>query len=111
MHEVSIMMSIMDIVLKTAEKEQAASVSRISLEIGAKSGVVVDALEFAFDMVTRDTIAENAKLDIELVPLRGECLACGNLFESDEFLICDKCGNFAKVISGQELNIKSIEVK
>ncbi len=111
MHEVSLMMSIMDIVLKTAEEEQAKSVSRISLEVGAKSGVVVDALEFAFDMVSRETIAENAVLDIEYVPLKGECLSCGCLFESKEFLICSKCGNFARAISGQELNIKSIEVK
>lgn len=111
MHEVSLMMGIMDIVLETAKKEQAKKVSKISLEVGARSGVVVDALEFAFDMVTRNTIAENADLDIELVPLKGECLVCGRLFESEEFLVCDKCGNFARPISGQELNIKSIEVK
>jgi hydrogenase nickel incorporation protein HypA/HybF len=110
-HEVSLMMSIMDIVIQTAEKEKAESVVCISLEVGKKSGVVADALEFAFDMVTKGTIAENARLDMEVVPLKGECLNCGHLFENEEFLICDKCGHFGKVLSGQELNIKSIEVK
>ncbi len=110
MHEVSLMMSIMDIALKTAKQENAKCINRISLQIGAKSGVVVDSLEFAFDMVTKNTIAENASLEIESIPLRGECLVCGHQFDSNDFLVCDKCGNFAKAISGQELNIKLIEV-
>lgn len=110
MHEVSLMMSIMDIALQTAKQENAHRINRISLEVGSKSGVVVDALEFAFDMVTRNTIAEGSVLEIETVPLKGECLVCGHHFESTDFLVCDKCGHFGKAISGQELNIKSIEV-
>lgn len=110
MHEVSLMMSILDIALETADKENAKSIKKISLRVGAKSGVVVDSLEFAFDMVTKNTIAENATLEIESIPLRGECVVCGHRFDSDEYLVCSKCGNFAKAISGQELNIKSIEV-
>lgn len=111
MHEVSLMMSIMDVALETAKKEKANKVNRISLLIGAKSGVVVDSLEFAFEMVTKNTIAEEAVLEVKTTPLKGECVSCGNIFVSDEFLICDKCGNFAKAISGQELNIQSIEVE
>ncbi len=111
MHEVSIMMSILDTALEEAKKANAVKITNINLLIGAKSGVVVDSLEFAFEMVTRDTIAEQAKLDIELVPFRGECLSCGEQFESEDFLICNKCGSFGKLISGQELNIQSIEVE
>lgn len=101
----------MEVALKTAKEEKADRIKTISLKIGAKSGVVVDSLEFAFEMVTKDTIAEGATLTIESIPLRGECLACGHHFTSDEFLVCDKCGNFGKILSGQELNIKSIEVE
>jgi hydrogenase nickel incorporation protein HypA/HybF len=111
MHEVSLMMSIMDTALQTAEREQAKRIIKISLQIGVKSGVVVDSLEFAFEMVSKNTIAEQATLEIETVPFRGECLVCGHRFESKQFLVCDKCGNFAKVLSGQELNIKLIEVE
>ncbi len=111
MHEVSLMMSIIDTAVKTAEQEQAKRINRIALQIGAKSGVVIDSLEFAFEMVSKNTIAEQATLEIEAIPLMGECLNCGHQFESKEFLICEKCGNFAKVLSGQELNIKSIEVE
>ncbi len=110
MHEVSIMMSILDTALEEAQKANAEKILNIRLLIGAKSGVVVDSLEFAFEMVTRDTIAEQAKLNIELIPFMGECTSCGRQFESEDFLVCDKCGGFAKLISGQELNIQSIEV-
>ncbi len=111
MHEVSLMMSIIDTALETAEQEKAGRINRIALQIGAKSGVVIDSLEFAFEMVSKNTIAEQAILEIEAIPLTGECVSCGHQFEAREFLICEKCGNFAKAISGQELNIKSIEVE
>ncbi|MCP4751300.1 MAG: hydrogenase maturation nickel metallochaperone HypA [Proteobacteria bacterium] len=111
MHEVSIAMSILDIALEEARKAEAKKISGIRLQIGAKSGVVVDSLEFAFEMVTKNTPAEDARLDIERIPFRGECVACGHLFECDDFLICDRCGHFGKIVSGRELEIKSIEVE
>lgn len=105
------MMSIMDIALKTAKDERATRINKISLQIGEKAGIVVDSLEFAFEMVTKNTIAEKACLEIETMPLKGECLACGYQFTGGEFLVCTKCGNFARAISGQELTIQSIEVE
>lgn len=111
MHELSIMTSILDIVLEEANQASAKKVLSISLQIGAKSGVVIDALEFAFDVATKNTIAEGAKLDIEVVPLKGECASCGHQFTSEDFLVCEKCGGLGKILSGQELKIQSIEVE
>ena len=110
MHEISIMMSILDTALEIAENNQAKKIERITIEIGDKSGVVKDALDFAFETVTRDTIAEGAVLDVIRIPLKGECSHCGHIFTSESFLVCDKCGNLGKMISGNELRIKSIEV-
>jgi hydrogenase nickel incorporation protein HypA/HybF len=111
MHELSIMTSIMDIVLEEASKVEATVVERIALDIGKRSGVVIDALEFAFEIATKGSIAQKAVLVINSIPFKGECLSCGNQFISEDFLICDKCGAFGKIISGQELQIRSIEVK
>lgn len=110
MHEVSLMMSILDLVLEEASRENAKTIRNISLEVGEKSGVVVEALEFAFDTVIRGTIAEGARMTIHLIPYRGECLVCGYQFDCDDFIVCSKCGNFGKIVSGQELRVKSIEV-
>lgn len=103
-------MSILDLALEEASKNGAEKILRISLEVGEKSGVVIDALEFAFETVTRNTPAEGAALTIHSIPYKGECVSCGNIFESSDFLVCNLCGNFGKIISGQELRIKSIEV-
>lgn len=110
MHEVSLMMSILDLALEEAGRNNAEKILRISLEVGEKAGVVLDALEFAFETVTRGTIAEGAALAIESIPYRGECVSCGQQFDCNEFIVCNKCGNFGKIISGQELRITSIEV-
>jgi len=109
-HEVSIMMSIMDTAMDVAKQNNAQKITKITVEIGEKSGVVKDALAFAFETVTKETIASQSELEIITIPFKGECLECGHVFLSDEFLVCDKCGNFGKILSGKELRIKSIEV-
>ncbi len=111
MHEVSIMMSILDLAIEEAGKNSAEKIQCISLDVGKKSGVVIDALEFAFEVVSKNSIAEGATLKIQSIPYKGECVACGHQFICDDFLVCDRCGNFGKIISGQELRIKSIEVE
>lgn len=114
MHEVSLMMNILETVRRAAEDENADRVTKVVLKVGERSGVVADALRFAFDTASRETVAEGAALEIQTIPLRGECLACGHQFEPERSrsraLICDKCGNFAKAVSGRELTIESIEV-
>ncbi len=111
MHEVSVMLSILDVAVEEAQKAEADRITAIHLIIGERSGVEIESLRFAFDMVTRNSMAENAELSISLIPFKGECLSCGHLFESRDFMVCDKCGGFARVISGQELQIESLEVE
>ncbi|MBF0286896.1 MAG: hydrogenase maturation nickel metallochaperone HypA [SAR324 cluster bacterium] len=106
------MMSILDTCQQEAEKAGAGRVSKIHLQIGERSGVVVDSLKFVFSMATQDTMAEGAELEIDLIPFEGECPHCNRRFHASAgFLVCDQCGNYAKLIGGQELNIKSIEVE
>ncbi len=104
------MMSVMDTALDVAHKEKAKKITRINLVIGEKAGVIEDCLRFAFESVRLNTIAENAVLDVELIPYQGECIECGAIFRAENFLLCDRCGGVGKPLSGQELQIKSIEV-
>ena len=111
MHELSLMMSIIDIALEEAEKAEARKINEIHLKIGDRAGVEIEALRFAFETVTRNTIAEEAELSITSVPFRGECLTCGHQFENLDFLICDRCGGIGRMISGQELLITSLDIE
>ena len=110
MHEVGIMEQTVDIAI-----ERAKGVDRIhglKMRIGKVSGVVPEALEFAFDVVTRGTIAEGAKLEIETVAVTCYCCDCNLNFQpSDLFYECPECGKFSyQILSGKEIELVSIEV-
>lgn len=112
MHELSIMMNILETCQAEAQKAQASKIKAIRLQIGEKSGVVVDSLRFVFDAAAQNTMAEGARLEIETIPLQGHCQPCDRHFHASEgFLICDLCNGFAQLTHGQELNITSIEIE
>ena len=59
MHELSIMQSALDQVLEKARQAGASRVHAIRLRIGALSGVVPDALQFAFEALADGTASSN----------------------------------------------------
>ncbi len=110
MHEMSIMANILDIVRKTAEAEKAAKVTRIELTIGERAGVVSDALTFAFEAMSPQTLANGAELVITEIPLCYRCPSCAR--ETTENLnLCPQCDCFFELVRGQELQITSIEIE
>ena len=109
MHEMSIMASILNAAKKTANAEQATKVTRIELAIGERSGVVTDALTFAFEAMSPGTIAAEAELTISEIPLCYRCPDCG--METTKSLeTCPDCDRFFELIRGQELQITFIEI-
>lgn len=112
MHEVDIMQRTLDIALEYATRQGAAKIHRFQMRVGVLSGVVPDALEFAFDVVVRGTIAEGAQLQIDSVPATCYCLTCNLEFQPDDFIYeCPQCHQFSTAIrGGRELELASLEV-
>lgn len=106
------MMGVLDTVKTAAEDSGAMAVTKVSLSVGEMTEAIAEALEFAFDALTEDTIMEGAELDITYVRPRSRCHACGNEFEHDRFhLGCPTCGSIdTELVAGKELYIDSIEV-
>jgi hydrogenase nickel incorporation protein HypA/HybF len=113
MHEVGIAQEAVDTAIEHALKAGATRVLLVKLRIGALSGVVPDALEFAFDLVTKETAAEGAKLEWEWVPVRCFCEPCGKEFEPDGIVYdCPNCGATSwDVRAGRELDVMSVEAE
>ena len=65
MHEVGLMQQAVEIALDHGRAEAAQRITRVGLKVGTLSGAEPDALRFAFDIVTRGTIAEGAELQID----------------------------------------------
>jgi hydrogenase nickel incorporation protein HypA/HybF len=112
MHELSIMQSALDQVLEQARQAGANRVHAIRLRIGALSGVVPDALQFAFEALSDGTPAKGAKLIIEDVPARFWCATCSHEFEATQmFAECPDCHHpSGKLRGGREMELTSLEV-
>ena len=92
MHELSIMQGALKQALKAAQEAGATRVYELRLRVGVLSGVVPDALRFAFEAITPGTPAEGAVLTIEEVRARFWCAACHREFEApDLFAECPVC--------------------
>ena len=112
MHELSIMQSALNVALEQARQAGASRVHEIRLRIGALSGVVPDALEFAFEALVPGTAAEGARLAIEHVPARFWCAACAREFQSEDlFSDCPDCHTpSGELRAGREMEVASLEI-
>ena len=113
MHEVSIALSLLGIAERYCEKEGYKGIESIGVKIGKASGVMSEALLFAFDAVNIGTIAEKAHLIIDEIPISGFCNTCNNNFtvEEEYDLCCPRCGDtLFRLERGRELDIYEMEV-
>lgn len=112
MHELAITESLVKVALAKADEVGAGRIKKISLKIGKLTGYVPEAVEMNFRMITPGTIAEDAVLDIEWVPLLCRCGDCGEEFESEKLdLTCPRCGRLSgRIVDGREMFIDSMEV-
>lgn len=113
MHEVSVALSLLDIVEEKCREGGFHSVESVRVRVGKASGILPEALSFAFEAVKKETIARKAKFIMDVVPLGGYCNGCQRKFESQEpyILECPLCSSSSfKINQGQELEIVEMEV-
>jgi hydrogenase nickel incorporation protein HypA/HybF len=111
MHELKIAEDLSVIVLDAAKKAKLGKVSKVNISFGQMIQIVPDIFKFAFRECVRETVAENAEIDIEIKQVKMKCRGCGNDFHVEENrFVCGNCGKSdLEIISGKELFIKSIE--
>lgn len=112
MHEMTIAVSIVDVVCKKATEENASKINNVILEIGELSGVMIDALKFCFEAATKNTLAEGAELKINNIKGKAFCKTCNKNYNlKNDFTPCPICDDFnIDVIEGKELSIKSFNI-
>lgn len=106
-------MQVVNIALSSLPADMKDSrVEKVNLRIGKLSAVVPESLRFCFDIVVRDTPLADARLDIEEIPVVIRCRDCGKTWTITEpAFVCNDCeSGSVEIISGQELEISSIEV-
>lgn len=110
MHELSIVMSIVDIAEEQVKKNHARQVDAIELEIGELAGVEPDAFDFAWPSAVKGTVLDHAQKEIRHIPGRALCHECDCEFVLHEaFDSCPACGSyFYNILQGKELRVKSL---
>ena len=113
MHEIGIASSILECVATEARRRPDMQVVAVGVRIGELSNVDKDALDFAFEALTRDTPLAHLKLEVEWCPRRQRCISCAEeFFVPDLEMVCPRCGaNHSTCISGTELDIAYLELE
>ena len=107
------MSSTIELVEQQARANSASKVHRITLKIGAISGVEIESLKFAYEVVTHGTVAAGSVLEIIEVAARAHCKKCAVDFaiERNPIFACPQCGDYSgDVRQGRELELTQIEM-
>jgi len=112
MHELSVVMSIIDIARVEAGKAKAFSVDEIEMDIGCLSTIEMNAFEFAWQQAVKETILEKSIKKINRIKGRAKCLQCETGFPVENMYdACPVCGeHLLQILEGKELRVKSLVV-
>jgi hydrogenase nickel incorporation protein HypA/HybF len=110
MHELSIASAVLNTALKHAEDRP---VEIVAMRVGKLRQVVPDSLLFYWEIVARDTICDDARLELTEIAARLRCDACGT--EWEPLIAAFRCPGCASaqvtVAAGEELEIDYLELK
>ncbi len=118
MHEMSLTVSLLDIVREEMKKHNAAKLLLVRVRYGALANVVPEALAMAFEVLTQGSELEGARLALDEEPVLLSCGGCAREFRPEttaaaRFAPCPSCGEELghTVLTGKELYIDHIEVE
>jgi hydrogenase nickel incorporation protein HypA/HybF len=111
MHELAVTENVLKIALK--HTPEGRRVREINIVVGQLSSIVNDSVQFYWDMVSEATPAAGAKLHFQRIPAELQCQDCQTRYPpAKDELACPNChGLRAKIVTGEEFYIESIEVE
>ena len=115
MHELGLAQDLWKIIKKKAAENGLRTITKITVIIGASSGIEDGFLRHSFqDHLLPGTLAEKAKLEIIKEELKMKCVSCNKEISSgsDIAFACPGCGQTnLEIVSGNDIYVHSIEGK
>lgn len=113
MHEMGIAQQLVQIALESIPKEiENPKVEKVNLRIGKLAAVVEHSLTFCFEIITKETPLETARLNIDVVPVMVHCKSCDKTWEvTGPVFKCPFCEDGdVEMLTGREIEIISLEL-
>ena len=112
MHEAGLMQEMLNVAVRHLEASEATRIVCLRLSVGPLSGVVPEALSFAFEALAPQTPASGARLEIATPPARCFCATCDTTHDLEQLdYSCPACGNDDVALTGgTEFELVSMEV-
>lgn len=113
MHELSVTENILEIALRHAQAAQASRITDLYLVIGQLSTLVDDSIQFYWDFIARDTLAQGAKLHFKRIPAELQCLDCNQRYRPGPTdMACTACSSTrVRIAAGEEFFVEAIEIE
>jgi len=113
MHELYATQAILEKALQKAVEQGASKITDLHLAVGEISTYVDDSIQFYWDEISKDTIAEGARLHFRRVGAEMQCMACFTKYHpTDGEILCPSCGaTGAKILAGEEFYLEALDVE
>lgn len=113
MHELSVTQGILKICIDESKKNEFEKIKEIRIKVGELTGLVPSCIDYYFEIISKDTIAQGAKLIIDKLPIKIKCRDCSFVGQiSKDDYRCPKCSsNKIEIKNGREFYVDSLEVE
>ena len=113
--------NMVDAILRELDGYKVEKVEEVNIVIGDLTSLGAEQLEFAYEIVTRDTVLEGSKLVIEMESVAVKCKECdyegpAENLESDfldhsiPVIACPKCGGGVEITAGQACRVRDLSI-
>lgn len=113
MHELGIVMQVIDQVEKAAEENNVDKVLKLRMEVGEVSSVVPELFTDCFQWAKKKTVhMQEAELEMIILEAISYCRDCKQTYKTTAYARqCPHCkSDSTYLVTGNEINIKDIEV-
>lgn len=113
MHELGIVMQVIDQVEKVAASSNVTKVLKLNMEVGEVSSVVPALFTDCFEWAKKKTkYMQETQLEIILLEGISYCQDCKRTYRTTDYAKqCPHCGSFhTYLVTGNEINIRDIAV-
>ena len=112
MHEIGLLRQLVRTVTAFAEENGVGEIREVVVDCGELSLVIPEYLRELYPVAAKNSILQDAKLSINVIPGLAECDDCDEIFNVIEHKgYCPSCGSFNKtVLSGRDFTVREIIV-